>query len=85
MSKPENIITVSDSAYSYLVDNYQNTESKNIRLIYRGVDETKYYTGYKPPSDWLDKWYKDYPDTQNCMLLTIAGRISPLKDFEEGF
>ena len=36
MSKPENIITVSDSAYSYLVDNYKNTESKNIKLIYRG-------------------------------------------------
>ena len=35
MSKPENIITVSNSAHSYLVDNYQNTESKNIKLIYR--------------------------------------------------
>ena len=83
MSKPENIITVSNSAHSYLVDNYQNTESKNIKLIYRGVDKTEYFNGYKPPSDWLDKWYTDYPDTKNCKLLTIAGRISPLKDFEK--
>ena len=83
MSKPENIITVSNSAHSYLVNNYQNTESKNIKLIYRGVDKTEYFYGYKPPSNWLDKWYTDYPDTKNCKLLTIAGRISPLKDFEK--
>ena len=83
MSKPKNIITVSDSAYRYLVDNYKNTESKNIKLIYRGVDKTEYFTGYKPSRDWLDKWYKEYPETKNHKLLTIAGRISPLKDFEK--
>ena len=76
-------ITVSNSAYGYLVNNYQNTESKNIKLIYRGVDETEYFNGYKPPSDWLDKWYSEYPETKNYKLLTIAGRISPLKDFEK--
>ena len=83
MSKPQNIITVSNSAYGYLVNNYQNTESKNIKLIYRGVDETEYFNGYKPPSDWLDKWYSEYPETKNYKLLTIGGRISPLKDFEK--
>jgi glycosyltransferase involved in cell wall biosynthesis len=83
MSKPKNIITVSDSAYSYLVDNYKNTESKNIKLIYRGIDKTEYFTGYKPSGDWLDKWYTEYPETKNHKLLTIAGRISPLKDFEK--
>ena len=30
MSKPQNIITVSNSAYSYLIDNYIKTDSKNI-------------------------------------------------------
>jgi len=43
MSKPQNIITVSNSAYSYLVDNYKNTEPKNIKLIYRGIDNTEYF------------------------------------------
>ena len=83
MSKPQNIITVSNSAYGYLVNNYQNTESKNIKLIYRGVDETEYFNDYKPPVDWLDKWYSEYPETKNYKLLTIGGRISPLKDFEK--
>ena len=38
---------------------------------------------YKPSSDWLDKWYTEYPETKNHKLLTIAGRLSPLKDFEK--
>ena len=41
--KTRNIITVSNSAHSYLVNNYQNTESKNIKLIYRGVDKTNIF------------------------------------------
>ena len=83
MSKPQNIITVSNSAHSYLIDNYLKTESKNIRLIYRGVDGDEYFNGYKPSAEWLDRWYSEHPETKNHKLLTIAGRISPLKDFEK--
>ncbi len=83
MSKPQNIITVSNSAHSYLIDNYLKTESKNIRLIYRGVDGEEYFNGYKPSAEWLDRWYSEHPETKNHKLLTIAGRISPLKDFEK--
>lgn len=83
MSKPNNIIAVSNSAKAYLETNYPNIESKNIKLIYRGVDAADYHPDYKPSKDWLDKWYKDYPQTKNTKILTIAGRISPLKDFEK--
>ena len=83
MSKPKNIITVSNSAKSYLLGNYKNTKSKNIKLIYRGVDSTEFFLGYRPSNNWLEKWYSQYPETRNTNLLTIAGRISPLKDFEK--
>jgi glycosyltransferase involved in cell wall biosynthesis len=83
MAKPSNIITVSNSAKNYLIQNYKEAESKNLKLIYRGVDSSEYYQGYKPSEDWLNKWYLDYPETKDSKLLTIAGRISPLKDFEK--
>ena len=83
MSKPQNIITVSKSANEYLVKNYPQSADKNIKLIYRGVDTSEYYKNYKPNQEWLHNWYKDYPDTKDTKLLTIAGRISPLKDFEK--
>jgi glycosyltransferase involved in cell wall biosynthesis len=83
MSKPQNIITVSKSSNEYLIENYTKSLNKNIKLIYRGIDSNEYYQGYKPNQDWLDNWYSNYPDTKNVKLLTIAGRISPLKDFEK--
>ena len=83
MSKPKNIITVSNSAKSYLLENYKYTESKNIKLIYRGVDSSEFFPGYKPSNNWLEEWYSQYPETRGTNLLTIAGRISPLKDFEK--
>ena len=83
MSKSHNIITVSKSANEYLLKNYPKSSDKNIKLIYRGVDTSQYYKNYKPNQEWLNNWYKDYPDTKDAKLLTIAGRISPLKDFEK--
>ena len=67
----------------YLIKNYIKSADKNIKLIYRGIDEKEYYQNYKPDQAWLNQWYEMYPDTRNTKLLTIAGRISPLKDFEK--
>jgi len=83
MSKPQNIITVSKAANDYLIKNYTKSSDKNIKLIYRGIDDKEYYKNYKPDQAWLSQWYDMYPDTRNTKLLTIAGRISPLKDFEK--
>ena len=83
MTKPDNIIAVSNCSKSYIINNYTKLQSKNIRLIYRGIDNSSYHKDYKPSSSWLSDWYEQYPETYNSKLLTIAGRISPLKDFEK--
>ena len=83
MTKPNNIIAVSKSSKDYIVNNYTKSESKNISLIFRGVDDSSYYRGFKPSGEWLSKWYEQYPQTKSSKLLTIAGRISPLKDFKK--
>jgi len=82
MTKPRNIIAVSKSSKSYIVNNYTKHEKKNIKLIYRGIDESLYYKNYKPAKDWLSDWYRQYPETKYAKLLTISGRISPLKGIE---
>lgn len=83
MTKPENIIVVSQSAKDYVINNYKNTSTKNIKLIFRGVDNKDFYHGYKADDEWLSDWYDQYPETKSSKLLTIAGRITPLKDFEK--
>mgnify|MGYP006091047855 CR=1 FL=1 len=83
MTKPHNIIAVSNSSKDYIINNYTKSQPKNIKLIFRGVDELNYYIGYKPSNEWLHDWYQKYPETKSLKLLTIAGRISPLKDFEK--
>ena len=83
MTKPQNIIAVSKSSKDYIVNNYTKSKVKNIKLIYRGVDDRSYFRGYKPSDKWLSDWYEQYPGTKASKLLTIAGRISPLKDFKK--
>ena len=83
MTKPFNIIAVSNSSKDYIIKNYTKSQSKNINLIYRGIDSNSYFKGYKPSDKWLSEWYEQYPETKSSKLLTIAGRISPLKDFKK--
>tara|TARA_E500000075_G_C6900259_1_gene274018 strand:- start:150 stop:878 length:729 start_codon:yes stop_codon:yes gene_type:complete len=83
MTKPQNIIAVSEASKNYITKNYVTESEKNIKLIYRGVNNSYYYPEFKPSVDWVEQWYRDYPETKGCRLLTIAGRISPLKDFEK--
>ena len=83
MTKPFNIIAVSNSSKDYIINNYTKSQSKNINLIYRGIDSNSYFKGYKPSDKWLSEWYAKYPETESKKLLTIAGRISPLKDLKK--
>ena len=74
MTKPYNIIAVSKSSKEYIINNYTKSESKNIKLIYRGVD-AGYFNGYKPSDAWISECYKRCPETRSKKLLKIAGRI----------
>jgi glycosyltransferase involved in cell wall biosynthesis len=83
MTKPNNIIAVSNASKQYIYNNYTKDSKKNIQVIYRGVDDSEYFMNFKASKEWISKWHKDFPETKGCKLLTIAGRISPLKDFEK--
>ena len=83
MTKGERVIVISEMIRDYVLKNYPGTDPGKMRLIYRGVDPVAYPQGYKPPIDWLDKWYQQYPETRGKRLITLPARITRWKGQED--
>ena len=82
MVRGERVIAVSDMICDYIKLNYPSTDPNVIRRIYRGVDPVEYPYHYKPHSEWLNEWYKNYPLTEGKVLLTLPARITRWKGQE---
>jgi glycosyltransferase involved in cell wall biosynthesis len=86
MTRGEQVIAVSDTARSYVLQHYPKLDPDKVAVIYRGVDNNAFPSGFKPGSDWLQEWYTSFPQTRNARLLTLPGRITRRKghiDFVE--
>jgi len=79
MARGERVIAVSNYARDYLVSSYPATDPDRITVIPRGVDTGEYHSGYRPRQDWLDTWYREHPQTADCYLVTLPGRITRSK------
>jgi len=79
MARGERVIAVSNYARDYLVSTFPATDPDRIRVIPRGIDTGDYYSGYRPQQDWLETWYREYPQTADCYLVTLPGRITRSK------
>jgi hypothetical protein len=51
---------------------------KDITVIPRGCDPIL-FNKIKPNISWLDKWYEEFPQTKNKIILTLPTRISQWK------
>ena len=80
MAKVDHIIAISETVKNYIIDTYKTPES-SITTIPRGCDidmfnkETASY-------DWINKWYKEFPQTRNKIVLTLPTRISKWKGID---
>jgi glycosyltransferase involved in cell wall biosynthesis len=83
MTKGERVIVISEMIRGYVLKNYPKTDPDKLRLIYRGVDPAEFPYRYRPPQDWLDHWYAQYPETQGKRLLTLPARITRWKGQED--
>ncbi|CAB1276863.1 glycosyltransferase family 4 protein [Candidatus Nitrosacidococcus tergens] len=83
MVKGEKIIAVSETAYQYIRTNYPKVSIENIELIPRGIHPEDYPYGYQPNQQWLENWYHTYPQLQDKVVLTLPGRLTPLKGHED--
>ncbi|MDP3333917.1 MAG: glycosyltransferase [Methylococcaceae bacterium] len=83
MVKGERIIAISQTIKTYITKNYPDVVLNNIRFIYRGIDEARFFYGYQPSVQWLESWRSQYPQLINKTVLTLPGRISRRKGLED--
>ena len=79
MTYGEKVIAVSNTVKSYIIDNYPETEDDKIITIARGIDTKEFPFQYKPEFEWLDAWFKEFPQTKGKWLIMLPGRLTRLK------
>jgi len=82
MAKGERVFVISNMIKEYAIKNYNVTKEKLV-LNYRGVDSNEFIFGYKPELLWKNKWFKEYPQTKNKIILTLPGRVTRWKGQED--
>lgn len=82
MTMGDQVIVISKKILSYVTDNY-SVPLEKIHLNYRGVDQEEFPYGYKPSTDWLNNWYKTFPETKSKFLITLPARITRWKGQED--
>ncbi|MDH3411320.1 MAG: glycosyltransferase family 4 protein [Gammaproteobacteria bacterium] len=83
MTRGERVIAVSESVRRYLCGNYPKLDPGKIEVIYRGVDDARFYPDYKPTADWAARFEADFPQLKDRFIVTLAGRLSRLKGHED--
>ena len=83
MMKGDVVIAVSDTIRSYITNNYPGVDGNKVQLIYRGIDREQFPHRYRPTSEWLQRWYRCYPELKNRFVVTLPGRLSRQKGHEE--
>lgn len=83
MVRGERVIAVSNAVEQYLKENYPRLDPRRMRVIHRGVDDARFFPGYRPPESWLSAWRAALPGMTGGVLVTMAGRLSRLKGHED--
>lgn len=83
MTKGERIIAVSNSVRDYVLNHYPSTEPDRLAVIHRGIDRSRYPSGYRPSDQWISSWRREHPYLQDRYILTLPGRITRLKGHED--
>jgi glycosyltransferase involved in cell wall biosynthesis len=83
MTKGERVICVSECVKDYVLKNYPKVPPSRLSVIHRGVDPSEFVCGHRPSAEWLEQWYKDFPETKGKFLITLPGRITRLKGHED--
>ena len=77
MSKVDHMIAISKTVKKYIIETY-NISENNITTIPRGCD-IKLFNRDELGDKWIEKWFSEYPQTKNKIILTLPTRISKWK------
>ncbi|PIE39708.1 MAG: hypothetical protein CSA53_00105 [Gammaproteobacteria bacterium] len=73
------MIVVSESVKRFQLENYPDTDTSKLRLIYRGIDPDVFSPYFQASEEWQQQWYGDFPQTYDKSVITLPGRITRLK------
>jgi glycosyltransferase involved in cell wall biosynthesis len=79
MVSGERVIAISRTVQRYIERNYPHVDRGRLRLVYRGVAPDEFPRGYRPASEWLETWQRDYPQTVGRPLIMLPGRMTRYK------
>ncbi len=77
MTRADHIIAVSGCVRDYVLKNYPVSEEK-LTVIQRGVDVAAFHQR-ELSSQWLDRWFRQYPQLAHQKIIMMPGRISRWK------
>ncbi|MEC7727394.1 MAG: glycosyltransferase family 4 protein [Pseudomonadota bacterium] len=77
MTRADHIIAVSQCVRDYVMSNYHVPEEK-LTVIQRGVDVDAFHQR-ELPQQWLDRWFRQYPQLAGKKIIMMPGRISRWK------
>ena len=85
IGRGELVEAVSNTAREYLLENYPEVDQSRVRVIYRGIDPSRYNRDFKPSNEWMKSWNQRMqefnPDSDP--ILVLPGRLSRLKGHQE--
>ena len=85
MARGDKVITVSQTATNYILNNYQKYLKSDPCLIYRGVNANEFPYGHKPGSIWKNDFYQKHHLSANTKTVLLPGRLTALKGAKELF
>lgn len=85
IGRGERVEAVSNTAREYLLQNYPKVDPSRVRVIYRGIDPSRYYSDFRPSDEWLRSWNERMREFNPAAdpILTLAGRVTRLKGQQE--
>lgn len=83
LTQGELVIAVSRTCQQYILDNYPDTPPERLRVIPRGIDPAYWRRDYRPSTDWLDAWHREFPGLDGRFTVTLPGRLTRLKGHED--
>ena len=83
MVSGERVVTISEFIGDYVRRNYPSVPTALIRVIPRGIDDTRYRPDYTPDPAWHKRWTAQHPELNGKRLLVLPGRLTRWKGQEE--
>lgn len=77
MTRADHLIAVSQCVADYILNHYPVPEEK-LTVIQRGVDVSA-FRQRQLSSQWLDRWFRQYPQLADQKIVMMPGRISRWK------